>query len=296
MAVNQDATAAAALAHHHQISYSEQGEQNNIVSEQGELASIPKSRNLETSHSSSNEREESQDCALDLPTAKVVSGPALLAAGNQILPVNNNSSNLPPPLSITRQTSSNSNSSSSNPLTYVPSRAAGYQHSSTPPNTASLRGKPPSVAVVKLNDTHSADASSSSTDIKSPISGHKKKASFELISSNGAVADTSPNKSNGVSSLIHTPVILEDIPGSPQMPSSPISITSDSFGSSHKRRQRSEREVLVGTPVKEGHVNYMLMYDMLTGIRISVSRCYAKPHREVVESDFQAAHKLAFDV
>ena len=80
------------------------------------------------------------------------------------------------------------------------------------------------------------------------------------------------------------------------MPSSPISITSDSFGSSQKRRQRSDREVLVGTPVKEGHVNYMLMYDMLTGIRISVSRCYAKPHREVVESDFQAAHKLAFDV
>lgn len=35
-------------------------------------------------------------------------------------------------------------------------------------------------------------------------------------------------------------------------------------------RQRSEKEVLVGTPVKEGHVNYMLMYDMLTGIRISV--------------------------
>jgi hypothetical protein len=29
-------------------------------------------------------------------------------------------------------------------------------------------------------------------------------------------------------------------------------------------------EVLVGTPVREGHVNYLLMYDMLTGIRISV--------------------------
>ncbi|KAJ3326888.1 Phosphatidylinositol-4-phosphate 5-kinase [Blyttiomyces sp. JEL0837] len=45
-------------------------------------------------------------------------------------------------------------------------------------------------------------------------------------------------------------------------------------------RQKSEREVLVGTPVKEGHVNYMLMYDMLTGIRVSVSRCDAKPQRE----------------
>ncbi|KAJ3114367.1 Phosphatidylinositol-4-phosphate 5-kinase [Phlyctochytrium bullatum] len=61
-------------------------------------------------------------------------------------------------------------------------------------------------------------------------------------------------------------------------------------------RQRSEKEVLVGTPVKEGHVNYMLMYDMLTGIRVSVSRCNAKPVRPLEPEDFQAAHKLAFDV
>ena len=32
-----------------------------------------------------------------------------------------------------------------------------------------------------------------------------------------------------------------------------------------KDKKRDDHEVLVGTPVKEGHVNYMLMYDMLTG-------------------------------
>ncbi|KAL5032172.1 hypothetical protein BDV3_000763 [Batrachochytrium dendrobatidis] len=62
------------------------------------------------------------------------------------------------------------------------------------------------------------------------------------------------------------------------------------------RRSMHGREVLVGTPVKEGHANYMLMYDMLTGIRISVSRCNAKPLRDIVAEDFTAAHKLAFDV
>ncbi|KAJ3416780.1 Phosphatidylinositol-4-phosphate 5-kinase [Chytridiales sp. JEL 0842] len=61
-------------------------------------------------------------------------------------------------------------------------------------------------------------------------------------------------------------------------------------------RQKSEREVLVGTPVKEGHANYMLMYDMLTGIRVAVSRCNAKPLRPLEDADFAAAHKLAFDV
>ncbi|KAJ3073324.1 Phosphatidylinositol-4-phosphate 5-kinase [Podochytrium sp. JEL0797] len=52
-----------------------------------------------------------------------------------------------------------------------------------------------------------------------------------------------------------------------------------------------------GTPIKEGHANYLLMYDMLTGIRVSVSRCHAKPNRvRLEEEDFKAAHKLAFDV
>ncbi|KAJ3068362.1 Phosphatidylinositol-4-phosphate 5-kinase [Podochytrium sp. JEL0797] len=40
----------------------------------------------------------------------------------------------------------------------------------------------------------------------------------------------------------------------------------------------------------------LLMYDMLTGIRISVGRCASKPIRELAEEDFTAAHKLAFDV
>ncbi|ORY51012.1 SAICAR synthase-like protein [Rhizoclosmatium globosum] len=56
------------------------------------------------------------------------------------------------------------------------------------------------------------------------------------------------------------------------------------------------REVLVGTPIKEGHVNYMVMYDMLTGIRISVGRCSAKANRDILEEDYTAAHKIAFDV
>ncbi|KAJ3189807.1 Phosphatidylinositol-4-phosphate 5-kinase [Gaertneriomyces sp. JEL0708] len=60
-------------------------------------------------------------------------------------------------------------------------------------------------------------------------------------------------------------------------------------------RQRSEKEVLVGTPVKEGHHNYVLMYDMLTGIRVTVSRCEAKPRRKLEKPDFKYKQKLSFD-
>lgn len=67
-----------------------------------------------------------------------------------------------------------------------------------------------------------------------------------------------------------------------------------------KRQKRKEYEederVLVGNKVSEGHVDYATAYYMLTGIRVSVSRCNAKINRELTDADFTARHKLAFDV
>ncbi|KAJ9086341.1 Phosphatidylinositol-4-phosphate 5-kinase, variant 2 [Entomophthora muscae] len=57
-----------------------------------------------------------------------------------------------------------------------------------------------------------------------------------------------------------------------------------------------DEKVLIGTRVGEGHANYALMYNMLTGIRVSVSRCSARPMRTLSMPDFRAANKLAFDV
>jgi hypothetical protein len=57
-----------------------------------------------------------------------------------------------------------------------------------------------------------------------------------------------------------------------------------------------EDRVLIGTRVAEGHQNYALMYNMLTGIRVSVSRCNAKLDRNLSYVDFRAAHKMTFDV
>ena len=53
---------------------------------------------------------------------------------------------------------------------------------------------------------------------------------------------------------------------------------------------------LVGNLIGEGHVNYVLMYNMLTGIRIAVSRWQAKIMRELTTEDFSAAHKYSFDM
>lgn len=64
-----------------------------------------------------------------------------------------------------------------------------------------------------------------------------------------------------------------------------------------KRREFGEDDkVLVGTKVSEGHDNYVTAYNMLTGLRVAVSRCNAKNDRPLTDEDFTARHKLAFDI
>ncbi|RXW23938.1 hypothetical protein EST38_g1911 [Candolleomyces aberdarensis] len=53
---------------------------------------------------------------------------------------------------------------------------------------------------------------------------------------------------------------------------------------------------LVGNLIGEDHVNYVLMYNMLTGIRVGVSRCQAKIKRPLTDEDFTARHKFSFDI
>ncbi|KAG0288597.1 Phosphatidylinositol-4-phosphate 5-kinase [Dissophora globulifera] len=65
---------------------------------------------------------------------------------------------------------------------------------------------------------------------------------------------------------------------------------------SKRKKDDDNDRVMIGTRIGEDHVNYVLMYNMLTGIRVSVSRCNAKPQRALVVEDFTAAHKLAFDI
>ena len=65
-----------------------------------------------------------------------------------------------------------------------------------------------------------------------------------------------------------------------------------------KRVKQAEEmpRVLVGNLIGEGHVNYILMYNMLTGIRTAVSRTQAKIKRPLTDEDFTARHKYSFDM
>ncbi|KAI9632132.1 1-phosphatidylinositol-4-phosphate 5-kinase [Dioszegia hungarica] len=68
-----------------------------------------------------------------------------------------------------------------------------------------------------------------------------------------------------------------------------------------ERRQKKasvekEPQVVVGNLIGEDHVNFVLMYNMLTGIRIAVSRTQAKIRRPLTDEDYLARHKYSFDI
>lgn len=66
-----------------------------------------------------------------------------------------------------------------------------------------------------------------------------------------------------------------------------------------KRRRKEEEDddrVLVGTKVDESHANWVTAYNMLTGIRVSVSRTNAKLNRELTDADFDVKQKSTFDM
>ncbi|KAF9888450.1 Phosphatidylinositol-4-phosphate 5-kinase [Aspergillus nanangensis] len=66
-----------------------------------------------------------------------------------------------------------------------------------------------------------------------------------------------------------------------------------------RRRRRDDDDddrVIVGTKVDQNHVNWETAYNMLTGIRFTVSRINAKMDRELTAADFEAKHKFSFDI
>ncbi|KAI1826555.1 hypothetical protein F4861DRAFT_496409 [Xylaria intraflava] len=63
-----------------------------------------------------------------------------------------------------------------------------------------------------------------------------------------------------------------------------------------RREEEDDDRVLVGTKVDENHANWTTAYNMLTGIRVSVSRTNAKLDRPLTDDDFEAKQKSTFDI
>lgn len=96
---------------------------------------------------------------------------------------------------------------------------------------------------------------------------------------------------------IHSDVMLDEIPQNGDMARWTETIRQKRASRRQKKEAEEEDDrVIVGTKVDVHHVNWVTAYNMLTGIRFTVSRTNAKIDRELTDADFDARHKFSFDM
>lgn len=95
---------------------------------------------------------------------------------------------------------------------------------------------------------------------------------------------------------IHSDMYLDEIPQDDET-ARWTEIIRQKRASRRKRKDEEEDDrVVVGTKVDMHHVNWVTAYNMLTGIRFTVSRTNAKIDRDLTDADFDARHKFSFDM
>lgn len=96
---------------------------------------------------------------------------------------------------------------------------------------------------------------------------------------------------------IHSDVMPDEIPQNDDMARWTETIRQKRASRRQKKEAEEEDDrVIVGTKVDMHHVNWVTAYNMLTGIRFTVSRTNAKIDRELTGADFDARHKFSFDM
>ena len=95
---------------------------------------------------------------------------------------------------------------------------------------------------------------------------------------------------------IHSQINLDEVPADEDALRWAEHIRQKRASKRRRKEDEDDERVLVGTRVDQNHANFVMAYNMLTGIRFTVSRCNAKVDRDLVDSDFRTSQKFSFDV
>ena len=95
---------------------------------------------------------------------------------------------------------------------------------------------------------------------------------------------------------VHSDVYVEELPQDADAARFTEAIRQKRASRRRRREEEEDDKVVVGTKVDQNHVNWVTAYNMLTGIRFTVSRTNAKMDRELTDQDFDAKHKFSFDI
>lgn len=125
----------------------------------------------------------------------------------------------------------------------------------------------------------------------------------DVITASGRFSPTTERRRKGSMSLvrrttrsIHSDMHLDEVPQDEDAARWAEHIRQKRASKRKRKEDEDEDRVVVGTKVDQHHVNWVTAYNMLTGIRFTVSRTNAKMDRELTDADFEAKHKFSFDI
>lgn len=126
------------------------------------------------------------------------------------------------------------------------------------------------------------DDAALATGRNTPSSPARRRGSMQLIRRN--------------TRSLHSDLYLDEVPQDEEAARWAEVIRQRRASKRKRRDDEDDERVVMGTKVDQNHVNYVTAYNMLTGIRFTVSRTNAKLDRDLVEADFTASQKFSFDV
>ncbi|PVI07027.1 SAICAR synthase-like protein [Periconia macrospinosa] len=125
----------------------------------------------------------------------------------------------------------------------------------------------------------------------------------DVVTASGRFSPNTPTRRRGSMSLarratrsIHSDMHLDEVPQDEDAARWAEHIRQKRASKRKRKEDEDDDRVVVGTKVDQNHVNWVTAYNMLTGIRFTVSRTNAKMDRELTEADFDAKHKFSFDI
>ncbi|KAL1639450.1 Phosphatidylinositol-4-phosphate 5-kinase [Diplodia intermedia] len=124
-----------------------------------------------------------------------------------------------------------------------------------------------------------------------------------VVSATGRFSPNTPTKRRGSMSLVRrttrsmqSDMHLEETPADEDAARWAEHIRQKRASKRKRKEDEDDDRVVVGTKVDQNHVNWVTAYNMLTGIRFTVSRTNAKMDRPLTDADFEAKHKFSFDI
>ena len=125
----------------------------------------------------------------------------------------------------------------------------------------------------------------------------------DVVTASGRFSPTSASRRRGSMSLVrrttrsvNSDMHLDEVPQDEDAARCAEHIRQKRASKRKRREDEDEDRVVVGTKVDQNHVNWVTAYNMLTGIRFTVSRTNAKMDRDLTDADFDAKHKFSFDI